>query len=92
MNEEQRRNQSFLEHAALREEITPAWDYSAPTIVKYVDNILGSEKLFLNAGKTHITTKRTKILLHAHQSEQLIEAITKNAAELGLKVNAKKHK
>ena len=90
-DEEERANRSIHEHITLREEIVPEdWEYTKPIVVKYVDDILGSEKLYLPTGKTHLSTDKQISVLYAKQSEELINRITINAAVLGLKVNAKK--
>ena len=59
-------------------------------VVKYVDDVLGTEKLCAAAAKLHLSTREQKCTIFAKKSEELINAITDNAAKLGLKVNSKK--
>ena len=82
---------SILEHNLIRKEIIPStWDSGKPLVVKYVDDVLGAEKLYNDAGKLHTTAEKQTSSIYAKRSEELINAITTSAAELGLRVNAKK--
>ena len=84
-------NESIDEHALIREEIIPVhWDPGEPMVVKYVDDVLGAERLFNLAGKMQLSTDQQTCSIFAKRSEELINAITVNAANLGLRVNAKK--
>ena len=82
---------SVFEHELIKNDTIPnTWEAGTPLVVKYVDDVLGSEQIFAQAGKLHSTTEKQVCTVFAKRSEELIEAITDNAAELGLKVNAKK--
>ena len=90
-NETEALNLSLNQHQLLRAEQYPLnWNYTSPLVVKYVDDILGSEPLFIPAGKTHVTTNKTLCTIHAKNSEELIHTIKERALDLGLKVNGKK--
>ena len=82
---------SIIEHQEIRNQLIPeGWESGTPMVVKYVDDVLGSEKLFAPAGKSHLSTNKQKCSIHAFNSEIMIDSITLNAAKLGLKVNEKK--
>ena len=82
---------SIRDHELIRSELLPAdWDPGPPMVVKYVDDILGTEALYIPAGKKHLSTKKQTTSMYAKQSEELIAQITDKAAAVGLKVNGKK--
>ena len=57
---------------------------------KYIDDTNGNEKMLLNNALTHFSTEKTKILIHAQQSEKLLNTVTNRPADLGMKVNHNK--
>ena len=82
---------SMIEYEEIRATLIPEnWSPGRPQIVKYVDDILGSEKICFTAGKLHSTTSKQTSTVNALRSEELIASITMSAAEIGLGVNAKK--
>ena len=84
---------SIFEHQLIRHHVIPrVWDPGEPVVVKYVDDVLGSEKLYAPAGKIHASTNKQTCTIYAKKSEELNNAITNNASVLGLKVNAKKRR
>ena len=86
-------DKSIREHELIRREILPPnWEPGSPMVVKYVDDLLGTETLYIPAGKTHMSTKKQRTSIYAKRSEELISQITEKAAVVGLKVNGKKHK
>ena len=81
----------MAEYEEIRSNFIPdSWEQKEPLVVKYVDDVLGVEKIGTSVGKLHSTTRKQTSLVHAIGSEELINAITENAATLGLKVNASK--
>ena len=90
-SDEEELNRSINQHLAIQTEFTPEdWISGTPLVAKYVDDILGCEKLFAPAGKTHSTTTRQLCSIYARRSEELIEQITEKAQALGLRVNGDK--
>ena len=90
-SDEEELDNSLIEHRYLRENINnPTSNSDPPLVVKYVDDILGSEKVSLEAAKRHFTTEKSVCSVYATKSEHLIDSITENAAVLGLKVNGSK--
>lgn len=71
-------DRSIDEHNEIKSLILPQdWDPGPPHVVKYVDDILGVEKIHSDAGKTLSSIHKQKITIHANQSEELIEQIKK---------------
>ena len=80
-----------MEHNLIRAtQIPEEWNCLELLVVKYVDDVLGAEKIYCRAGKLHSSTRKQTSTVHAQHSETLINAITEKAACLGLNVNAKK--
>ena len=60
------------------------------TVLKYIDNTNGNEKLCVqNAATTYTTTKKSS-RVHAEGSEHLFKTISENARGIGIKVNPSK--
>ena len=82
-------DKSLLEHESLHV-LDENNSESDPLVVKYVDDILGAEKLSTASGKCHYSTNTPTCSIYSKKSEHLINHVTESAAELGLKVNNKK--
>ena len=68
-------NDSIQRYEDLEDELIPDdWDPGEPVIVKYVDDVLGTEKIFPPAGKLHSTTRKQSCIVYAkkiRRSDQL---------------------
>ena len=67
---------SFVGHVRLRSLNPTHIDESPPLVVKYVDDILGAESVFIPAGKSHFTVNKSTCTVYAKRSEELIDSIT----------------
>ena len=64
------------EHANIKQDIIPAnWISGTPLVVKYVDDILGCERIYAPAGKKHISTSKETCSVHACKLEEMIDSI-----------------
>ena len=67
------------------------WTDSPVTLIKYIDDYNGVETLNAHEAITESSSKKQRKLVHAWQSEDVFKKVTKTAAELGMRVNRKKH-
>ena len=69
---------------------TANWKYRPTCVLKYVDDFLGLEKLYLGNGYKVFTTNREATYIHAPTSQDFFETVSRNAGSMGLSVNADK--
>ena len=60
------------------------------SILKYVDDFLGHEKISTHSGCFHFTQSRSKISIHARKCQAFFETVSKNVKNIGMSVNARK--
>ena len=58
--------------------------------IKYVDDLLGTEKLSIATASSLFTTARTQSYIHAHKCERFFHTVRKAAEHIGMLVNPSK--
>ena len=66
------------------------WKTTDITVLKYVDDFLGIEKIYTGGGFRSISQHKTEILTRALQSERFYRTVEGNATSIGMSVNANK--
>ena len=66
------------------------WREDGAKILKYVDDFLASEKLFMGAGYTIYSQNKQVLQIHAQQSEDIFRRVKENAERIGMRVNDKR--
>ena len=66
------------------------WKHTEASVFKYVDDFIAAEKIRIQNGCHAFSTRRTEIQVLARQCEDFFHNVSKNAAEVGMTVNALK--
>ena len=66
------------------------WKQTNFTVLKYVDDFLGIEKVCTATGIRHLTQNKMHITSKAIQSQHFFDTIEQNATSIGMSVNAQK--
>ena len=75
---------------SLRNELDPrrrTWKKLPQSKLKYVDDLMAIEHLPLTEGFNIFSTARTKLFLHASESEDFFDSVKYSAEEIGMRVN-----
>ena len=67
-----------------------AWKKVDQTDLKYVDDIMAIEHLPITSGYNVFSTSRTKLFIHAYQSESFFNRVKSAAENIGMRVNDNK--
>ena len=73
-------------------DIPPNWKGTNFTVLKYVDDFLGIEKVCTATGIRHLSQNKMQITSKAVQSQNFFDTVEQNATSIGMAVNAQKHK
>ena len=70
--------------------VPSAWHPLEQRTLKYVDDFISVEKVSLAKGYALLSQKKQELDIHATGCERFFHTVTKNAAEIGMRVNERK--